>query len=229
MKIEVVSDTRGDSLWAWGLIFFNACLKKARNVARGLTQSYGTKNIKKKLWDAEFLRGRWDCLDDMPNDCVYAHVEQYANHGSVLDLGCGPGTTGSELAADAYTQYTGVDISAVAVEKARKKAEENHRADKNCYFQGDIFSYIPNQQYDVILFGDSLYYVRWRSILSMLNRYSRYLKVGGVFIARIYGRKYQKILDIIDNNFQVVEKHVYGDEVFVLVFHAAARASGPLT
>ena len=225
MKTAFAGETRADSLWGGGVVRFNACLKKVRNVARGLTQRYGTTNIKKKLWDSEFSRGRWDCLDSMPDDCVYEHVERYANHGSILDLGCGPGTTGTELAADAYARYTGVDISAVAVEKARHRAEEHHRADKNSYFQEDIFNYKPNQQHDVILFGDSIYYVPRRLILSMLNRYSRYLNVDGVFIARIYGRKYQNILGIIENNFHVVEKHIYGNEVFVLVFHAAPRAS----
>jgi SAM-dependent methyltransferase len=157
----------------------------------------------------------------MPDDCVYAHVERYANQGSVLDLGCGPGTTGTELAAETYTQYTGVDISAVAVEKARKRADENHRADRNAYLQADIFSYAPTQRHDVILFGDSLYYIPQRSMLSMLNRYSRYLKADGVFIARIYGRRYQTILDLIDKHFDVVERHVYRDEIFVIVFRAA--------
>lgn len=221
MTTGVVGQPRADSLLALGLVCFSACVKNTRNVARGLAQRYGTKTIKRKLWDAEFSRGRWNCLDSMPDDCVYAHVERHANHGSILDLGCGPGTTGTELAADSYARYTGVDISAVAVEKARQKAQEHHRANKNSYIQGDIFSYVPNQQHDVILFGDSLYYIRQRLILSMLKRYSQYLKVTGVFVARIYGRRYQKILDIIEHHFEVVEKRVYGvygDDVFVIAF-----------
>ena len=60
----------------------------------------------------------------------------------------------------------------------------------------------------------------------MLNRYSRYLKVGGVFIARIYGRRYQTILDLIDNHFDVVERHVYRDEIFVIAFRAADTREG---
>jgi SAM-dependent methyltransferase len=212
-----------DSPWVFGLACFTACVRKTRNVARGLTQRYGTQTIKKKLWDAEFSSGRWRCLENMPDDCVYAHVERYAHHGSILDLGCGPGTTGTELPADSYTRYTGVDISGVAVGKARKRAEESHRADKNRYLQGDIFSYVPTATHDVILFGDSLYYVPQRLILSMLKRYAPYLTEKGVFVARIYGRRYQKIVDIIENHFNVVEQHVYGiagDEVFVIVFAA---------
>jgi hypothetical protein len=73
------------------------------------------------------------------------------------------------------------------------------------------------------LFGDSLYYVPQRLILPMLNRYSQYLTATGVFVARIYGRRYQRIVDAIDDNFEVVEKRVYGadgGDVFVLAFRA---------
>ena len=191
---------------------------KARNVTRGLIQRHGPKNIKKTLWDREFAQGRWDCLDRMPDDCLYPHVERYANQGSVLDLGCGPGTTGTELAADSYTSYTGVDISQVAVDKATKRAQEHQRTGKNSYLQADLFSYLPAGQHDVILFGDSLYYVPWATILPMLNRYATYLKPSGVFVVRIYGLRYQKILQIIESHFDVVDKHVYADEVFVLTF-----------
>jgi len=203
--------------------WLDAARIKGRNVTRGLLQRYGTSSIKKRLWDREFSRGRWDCLDRMPNDCLYPHVERHANHGSVLDLGCGPGTTGTELAAEAYTCYTGVDVSQVAVEKARKRAEEHRRADKNSYLQADLISYVPNGPQDVILFGDSLYYTPVRLILSVLNRYSTYLKPSGVFVVRIYGSPYQKIMDIIEDHFDVVDKRVYVDQVFVLTFRPSAR------
>jgi SAM-dependent methyltransferase len=221
VKTESVSRPRSVSPWAVGVACLNACLKKTRNVARGLTQRYGTETIKRNLWDAEFSGGRWTCLESMPDDCVYAHVERHANGGSILDLGCGPGTTGPELAAESYASYTGVDISEVAVEKARRKAEECHRAHTNRYFQGDIVSYAPNRAHDVILFGDSLYYVPQRLILPMLKRYSQHLTPTGVFVARIYGRRYQRIVEVIENNFDVVEKRLYGvhgDDVFVLAF-----------
>jgi SAM-dependent methyltransferase len=131
---------------------------KVRNVLRGLLQRFGTENIKRWLWNYEYGRGRWNCLDTMADDYVYRHVETCAKNGSILDLGCGPGAVGNELNAAAYHSYTGVDISDAAIEKARSRTAENRRTDKNHYFQGDILSYIPKQKYDVILFGDSIYY-----------------------------------------------------------------------
>jgi SAM-dependent methyltransferase len=190
-------------------------------VSRALLQQYGTTWVKRRLWDSEYAVGRWTCLESMPNDCVYTHVERYAKGGSVLDLGCGPGTTGTELASHSYSSYLGVDISEVAIQRAILRAEEHDRAGTNKYVQADIFSFEPPQKYDLILFGDSLYYVPWRQIRSMLSRYETYLEQGGAFVARIYGHRYQPIIEIIEQNFDVLEKEVYADEVFVLTFQPA--------
>jgi SAM-dependent methyltransferase len=156
-------------------------------VFRGLLQRYGTEDIKQRLGDWEFASGRWDCLANMAGDCLYPYVERYARQGSVLDLGCGPGTTGNELQPDSYNIYTGVDISEVAIERARARTARNHRSATNEYFRSDIFTYAPARRYDVIVLADSLYYMPARSWEVMLRRYSAYLNPRGVFVARIKG------------------------------------------
>ena len=183
--------------------------RKVRNVLRGLLQAYGTRRVKRLLWNTEFSRGRWDGLDRSPGDCVYPYVEKYANQGSILDLGCGSGSTGNELAATAYREYTGVDISDVALAKARRRSAEDGRANKNSYLQADISSYVPAQQFDVILFRDSIYYIPRKKIKPLLDRYSKYLNQKGVFIVRMFNTsgKYKRIMDILLNNFEVVEKY----------------------
>jgi SAM-dependent methyltransferase len=164
----------------------------------------------------------------MAADCVYTHIEKHAKNGDILDLGCGPGAVGSELSAAAYHSYTGVDICDVAIEKAKSRAAENHRPDKNAYFQSDILTYIPKQHFDVIFFGDSIYYFSWQRITEILNRYSRDLKEDGVFIVRTWTMKdkHQAIVHDIENAFNVVEKHSYADsQIVVLVFRPSASGS----
>jgi SAM-dependent methyltransferase len=175
-----------------------------------LLQTRGTKSVKRSLWNKEFTAGRWTSLDETPGDCVYPYVEKYARNGSILDLGCGAGNTGTELGAKTYRHYTGVDISDVAIEKARRRTEENRRATKNSYFQSDILSYMPTQQYDVILLREVIFYIPPRKTRSMLHRYSPYLKQGGVFIVRIWNidGKYKTFVDTIESNFLVVETYV---------------------
>jgi SAM-dependent methyltransferase len=185
-------------------------VEKVRNILRGLLQTHGTETVKRSLWNKEFKEGRWSSLENTLGDCLYPYIEKYARNGTILDLGCGSGNTGNELDANAYRQYTGVDISDVAIEKARRRTEENRRTDKNNYFQSDILSFVPTQQYDVILLREAIYYVPRAQIGRLLDRYSKYLKVGGVFIVRMWNTtgKDKTIVDTIESNAEVLEKYL---------------------
>lgn len=194
---------------------------KARNVLRGVLQTYGSQRLKKRLWDREFGEGRWDCLESRAGDCVYPYLEKYANRGRILDLGCGSGSTSNELAVTAYGSYTGVDISEVALEKARTRSDANGRTGKNQYSQSDIITYVPSQTFNVILFRDSIGYVPWSRITDLLNGYAKYLEMNGVFIVRLADgtSKYKPIVDGIERSFDVVEKYVSMEpDAVVIVF-----------
>ncbi len=205
--------------------------QRVRNKARGLLLAHGPKGIKRSLWNAEFATGRWEGLAQTLGDCIYPFLEQYGKDGSILDLGCGSGNTGTELSANAYHDYTGVDISDVATDRARKRAEEDGRSEKNRYIQCDISTYEPTRQFDVILFRDSIYYVPGPKHKGMLDRYSKFLKPGGVFIVRLWtgSGKYSSIVDFIEGNFQIVEKNVSGpSKTVVLVFRQAVGRQDPV-
>lgn len=173
--------------------------------------------MKRSLWNSEFARGRWNDLARTHGDCIYLYLEKYTNGGSVLDLGCGSGSTGAEIAETAYTHYTGVDISDVAIEMANGRAEQDARSAKNQYFQSDIVTYQPTQQFDVILFRESIYYVAGEPLQGTLTRYAQFLKPDGVFIVRLWtgSGRYAGIVDFLEANYQIVEKH-------------ASESSGPV-
>lgn len=184
-------------------------INSMRNKFRGLLQKYGSESARQRLWNKEYANGRWECLSSAGDGSVPRLVEKYANGGGILDLGCGPGTTSVELHSDTYSFYTGLDISDVAIQKARARAMESGYADKNEYLQSDILTYEPARPYNVILYGDSIYYIPTRQLSPMLKRYSAYLTRDGVFIARLFdvsGNRHD-ILDIIESTFQVVESH----------------------
>lgn len=194
-------------------------MQRIRNRMRAVLQTYGSSKVKRRLWDAQFAKGRWDCLDTSPGDCVYSRIEKAANGGSILDLGCGSGSTANELDASRYHDYTGVDISEVAIGKARQRADGNGRGQKSRFYQSDIVKYEPTQQFDVIVFRDSIYYLEPAKIPATLERYARWLKEGGVFVIRMWTGKGKsaKIVRIIESHFDIIERF-WPDEAGPLVF-----------
>jgi SAM-dependent methyltransferase len=192
-----------------------------RNKLRRLFQAYGSAKLKRRIWDWEFAHGRWNCLDSTADDLVYPVIEGAARGGNILDLGCGSGNTANELNDNGYSEYTGVDISQVAIEKASQRSHELGRAAKNRFYQSDISTYKPRQRFSVILLRDSVYYIPQSRIKPVLERYVGYLKDDGVFIVRLWDSngKYGKIVKLLERHFNVIQKHsLAGATTMVLVF-----------
>jgi SAM-dependent methyltransferase len=184
----------------------------------GLLKRYGPSGMKKVFWDKEFARGKWNFADDTSGDFVYSHLEKYVGHGSVLDLGCGQGGTAIELAS-AYQRYVGVDISEVALKRARKKTADAGRSNRASFACADFLGYAPDQKFDVILFRESMYHVPIGQVNTILDKYSRFLTEDGVFIVRLYlsGPRGEKrfrpraVIRTIENDYNVIEKADYDD------------------
>ena len=196
-------------------------------------KSYGPSNIKRLLWDTEYASDKWNFADNTIGDCVYAHLERHAANGSILDLGCGSGNTANELAEHAYQQYVGADISEVCLNKARQRSKATGRENKNRFVFGDFLTYVPTQQFDVILFRESMYHVPMGKIKQTLDRYAAFLKPGGVFVVRMATSDAQgnaksrpvTMFAAIESDFPVVEKGEYeknGTRATVLVFRPAS-------
>ncbi|MFZ1130822.1 MAG: class I SAM-dependent methyltransferase [Terriglobales bacterium] len=213
------------------------------DIIRGLIKRYGPSRIKMILWNQEFSGTHWDFIDDTAGDCVYPHLEKHLHGGSILDLGCGPGNTANELAADSYTRYVGIDISEAALAKARARSEKNGRSGKNSFACSDFLDYRPTQPFDVILFRESMYHVPLTKVKPILDHFAEYLTEDGVFVVRMNitdgkGSNKPRLASIVSvmevpSDFEVVEKNQYGESgPTVIVFrpkgkagHASARGS----
>lgn len=204
-------------------------VQRTLTFVRGFLLSYGPANIKKVLWDKEFLGTKWNFIDNTVGDCIYPYLEKYAQGGDILDLGCGPGNTANELAASAYRTYVGVDISEAALAKAVKRTKENGREQKNSFAQSDFLGYTPAQNFDIVLFRESLYHVPVGQVKPILDKYSKYLKNGGVFVVRLYAGdarpakikwRVKRKLDLIKREFDIVESRQFDTTGYptVLVF-----------
>jgi SAM-dependent methyltransferase len=209
LENTLLLDLTGTSWW----IPLSAPLRKIRNVMRGVIQRWGTPAMKRRLWDWEFRHGRWVGLDN-PEDPLFLYVGQYANGGRVLDLGCGPGSTGRRLDPSRYRSYVGVDVSQIAIEQAREK----DRRSQNTYVQSDIMHYRPDDSYDVIVLGDSLYYIPPSEALGTLRRFAECLAAGGVVIVKMHDvPRYRSFFQLIRDHFAVVAEYSL-PPVVIIVF-----------
>ena len=129
-----------------------------------------------------------------------------------------------ELDPNVYAEYTGVDISDIALEKAMTRSRQAGRQSKNRYIQADIVSYVPEGKFDVILFRESIYYVPRSKILPLLIRYSGWLTPEGVIIVRRHDRPAGlELLDMLGSDFDIVESFS-GDANGPLVVSLRPRA-----
>jgi len=181
-------------------------IRKIRNVLRGRIQVWGNAALKRGLWNSEYAEGRWKHCEDTQGDPVYGFIKKYARAGRILDLGCGAGNTGNELASDTYADYIGVDISDVAIAKAIDRSRTNGREKRNRYYAADISKYVPEGKFDLILFRESMYYLPPHRIASILDRYARSLKDSGVFMVALYDREAcPKIVRLLNDTYRMVE------------------------
>jgi SAM-dependent methyltransferase len=208
-------------------------VERTARFVRGFLLSYGPSSIKKHFWNKEYSEEKWAFAYNTVGDCVYTHLEKYSSNATILDIGCGSGNTATEMSPN-YRSYLGVDISEAALAKARKRSEQCGRANKNRFECGDFLSFVPPEQYDVILFRESMYHVPLGKIKETLDRYSLHLKKDGVFIVRLFiasdespKGKYRPMamLRIIQTEFDVVEECQYEQvgRPVVIVFRPKAR------
>jgi SAM-dependent methyltransferase len=208
--------------------------KRSGDLIFSFLKIYGPSSLKNLLWDKEFSGSKWDFIDNTVGDCVYPFLEKFAQNGSILDLGCGPGNTANELSADVYRMYVGVDISEAALAKAKKRTQENDRTAKNSFVKSDFLGYTPTKEFNIILFRESMYHVPYGQVLEILDKYSKHLKSGGVFIVRLYagdhsGKIKNRVaskIDLIKREFDIVESPQYETPGLptVLVFRPRRRS-----
>ena len=168
-------------------------------------RGYGDSPKAKDGWDAQFSNGQWEYMrKETPRyatiiDCI----RRYSGAGAILDVGCGQGILFQHV-MDAnlpHRRYVGVDISEVAIAGLAPYNDGRHS-----FVQGDGDTYEPEGRFDLIIFNESLYYLK--EPLQALQRYATALEPKGVFLISTYtsSRRALAILRDVKRKFTVVEE-----------------------
>jgi trans-aconitate methyltransferase len=154
-------------------------------------------------WDVAFRGGAWDRLKSVESEPSY-HLLAALCHShaprdaAILDLGCGEGILVDFLARDRYGLYLGVDVSAEAVARARKKGDERHQ-----FIVSDITKYAPARKFNLILLNECLYY--FPEPVKLIQRYGEFLKDDGKLVVSMYeDSRTLKLWRLLDRRLTVV-------------------------
>ena len=151
------------------------------SLARSARSLVPSESFDQRYWDrhlsgefAPYLGGTPSI--DARNALVVTLLSHHARTASrLLDVGCAAGALSTALPAQ-YRRYMGIDISAYAIDEARKRV-----ARPGCeFFVSDLQSFQLEEDFDVIVFNEVLYYVPFDDVLAELDRYASFLSSEGV-------------------------------------------------
>jgi len=156
------------------------------------------------LLDKQYASAEWDYLrsiEEAPRfGIVSAYCRLLASNGSLLEVGCGEGFLLEQLDRSRYSHFTGVDISAVAIERARVLED-----DRTVFVRSEAETYVPDRTFDVIVLNEVLEY--FDEPLEVVRRYEPFLDRQGSFVVSMFAAPYtartQRIWKQLEGRYQV--------------------------
>ncbi len=147
--------------------------------------------VARETWDRQYRDGIWEWLDSIGEFAHYMVIAGYVHYlfksPTILDVGCGQGRLAELLAAFSITRYLGIDLSAEAIQHARRRIRSPAR-----FRVADLNAWHPPGQFSVIVFCESLNYAIHP--VSTLVRYARALeKDGAIIVSLVRHRNHGRI------------------------------------
>src|SRR5262249_50327478 len=130
------------------------------------------------VWNIEWAAGRWNYLDAVETTSIDI-VRKYSRNGCILELGCGSGALAARIGNQFYTRYKGIDISDVAIKRARLR-----RLEKAEFEVGSMeLAEFPSA--DLIIIREALYYLEPHQQTKLLEKCVNAVGAHGAIYIRV--------------------------------------------
>jgi trans-aconitate methyltransferase len=178
-----------------------------------LARRFGTRKLQQAAYNARFLSGEWKTGPvDVSQDLVEV-ILRHASGGKVALMGCGTGGLAAILDRSECTSILGIDLSSVAVERANMRGLTRAQ-----FIMADFSSWGCTEQYDAIVFEESLYYLPLKKQVHVLTEHRLCLTRTGVFVITVSdAARYRIMLEMIRSRFYVLEDRDHGNSLHRLV------------
>lgn len=169
--------------------------------------------LKRLSWNDQFEAGVWRPSPRSPN--TLSRVQQLCAGGKLIEFGCGEGDLPHLLPRDSFSEYTGFDISDVAVERATRRAAASGIT--ACHFQQvDMAEWPGSHSVSLILAEECLYYLSPVQAELFLSTCSSSLaSVGSILVIVHSARKHATTLEVCRQVCGVREETLIGPRTFL--------------
>ena len=166
-------------------------------VHRGLGHADDRKNLPldNNVWDREYDKGDWSYLATNPLErsrlgIIYSSFyHTMSNKGHLLDVGCGEGALSDMFVGPNAHFYHGIDVSNVAIEKAKTKRPHFDFSHANAM---DYKPAGPITKFKMIVFSEMIYYIDHKAVLP--HYATNYLEPNGTFVVSVWGESESDIM-----------------------------------
>lgn len=136
-------------------------------------------------WEQEYQNGQWQFLYGRSESSRYAVVadliRRHPGPISLLDIGGGEGVILRYLELENVRRYVALDIAQTALDRIVPK-----RPQDRCICSS-LEAYVPDEKFDVVLFGEVLYYLH--DPVQQLRKFESSLNDDGFFVVSMHQKR----------------------------------------
>lgn len=173
-------------------------------------------------WDRQYLAGVWDRGPRSVHTVEL--VAALSKGGRIVEFGCGEGLLPHVLPDGCYADYLGLDISAIAIKRARQRAASSGKAALK-FERCDMASWEGTCDLTLIVVEECLYYLDTPRCEAFLSSCSRSLLPEGRILVVVHSAsRHSQTLDTCRRCCNVASETTYGSRVYLVL--AAANSQG---
>jgi SAM-dependent methyltransferase len=167
-------------------------------------------------WNKQFEIGYWHPLRNKDLKLI-SIVERLVDEGKIISLGCGTDDIIYKLSPELYTSFLGIDISKIAISKAKDKAKKLGL--EKCQFHvGDIIKWNGDKDVSLIIMEESLYYLNSSQQKNLLQCCLNSLNANGAILVTVHSRiKHKKTLNNCKAIGKIKEEIIRGEKAYLIL------------